>query len=262
VVWPSPVIDVRGLVKRYGDVDAVAGIDLHVPRGQLVGLVGPNGAGKSTTLRILAGILAPSGGTVAVGGIDVVRDPIAAKRVTGYVPESGAVFETLTGAEYLSLVGELYGLERTAAAERAARLSELFQLDARLLAAEQLAAYSKGTRQKVVIISALLHAPKVVLFDEPLNGLDANATLAFKTLVTTLAREGTTVVYSSHLLDVVERMCERVIVLHHGRIVADGTVEALVARAGEPSLESAFNRLTASEDLPARAAALGRLLAR
>jgi ABC-2 type transport system ATP-binding protein len=254
------VIRVRGLVKRYGDVEAVCGIDLDVPRGQLVGLVGPNGAGKSSTLRILTGILAPSDGIVEVDGIDVVRDPVAVKRMIGYVPESGAVFETLTGNEYLELAASLYQLPAEAAAERAARLAELFQLESKVLASEQLAAYSKGMRQKVVIISALLHAPKVVLFDEPLNGLDANATLAFKTLVTTLARQGTTVVYSSHLLDVVERICERVIVMHHGRIVADGGVPSLLERTGETSLETAFNRLTAAEGLPARAEALARLL--
>jgi ABC-2 type transport system ATP-binding protein len=254
------VIRVRGLVKRYGDVEAVCGIDLDVPRGQLVGLVGPNGAGKSSTLRILTGILAPSDGIVEVDGIDVVRDPVAVKRMIGYVPESGAVFETLTGNEYLELAASLYQLPAEAAAERAARLAELFQLEPKVLASEQLAAYSKGMRQKVVIISALLHAPKVVLFDEPLNGLDANATLAFKTLVTTLARQGTTVVYSSHLLDVVERICERVIVMHHGRIVADGGVPSLLERTGETSLETAFNRLTAAEGLPARAEALARLL--
>jgi ABC-2 type transport system ATP-binding protein len=254
------VIRVRGLVKRYGDVEAVRGIDLDVPRGQLVGLVGPNGAGKSSTLRILTGILTPSDGIAEVNGIDVVRDPVAVKRMIGYVPESGAVFETLTGNEYLELAASLYQLPAEAAAERAARLAELFQLEPKVLASEQLAAYSKGMRQKVVIISALLHAPKVVLFDEPLNGLDANATLAFKTLVTTLARQGTTVVYSSHLLDVVERICERVIVMHHGRIVADGGVPSLLERTGETSLETAFNRLTAAEGLEARAEALARLL--
>jgi ABC-2 type transport system ATP-binding protein len=224
------VIRIRGLTKRYGAVEAVAGIDLDVPTGSLTGLLGPNGAGKSTTLRMLTGMLPPTSGTIEVHGIDVVRDPVAVKRIGGYVPESGAVFETLTGREYLTLVAELYRVPAADAASRGARLGELFQLDPHLLATQQLAAYSKGTRQKVVIIAALLHRPKLVLFDEPLNGLDANATLAFKTLVTTLAREGTTILYCSHLLDIVERVCERVIVLHRGRIVADGSAAALQAR--------------------------------
>lgn len=250
----------RGLTRRYGETLAVDGIDLDVPRGQLLGFLGPNGAGKSTTLRILTGMLPPTSGTVEVSGIDVVRDPLAVKRITGYVPESGAVFETLTGREYLDLVAELYRLPAADAAARAARLAELFQLDERVLVHEQLAACSKGTRQKVVIIAALLHRPKVVLFDEPLNGLDANAALAFKTLVTTLAREGATILYCSHLLDIVERVCERIVVLLRGRIVADGSAAELAARTGEASLESAFTRLTASEDLAARAQAIARAL--
>jgi ABC-2 type transport system ATP-binding protein len=254
------VIRIRGLTKRYGDVEAVRGIDLDVPTGQLVGVLGPNGAGKSTTLRMLIGMLPPTAGAIEVHGIDVVADPIAVKRISGYVPESGAVFETLTGREYLDLVAELYGLSPRDVAERARHLTELFQLDEKLLAGEQLAAYSKGTRQKVVIVSALLHRPRVVLFDEPLNGLDANAALAFKTLVTSLAREGTTILYCSHILDVVERVCERVVVLHAGRIVADGSAAALQAETGETTLEGAFTRLTATDDLAARAQALARVL--
>jgi ABC-2 type transport system ATP-binding protein len=252
------VIRLRGLTKRYGDVEAVAGIDLDVPGGSLTGVLGPNGAGKSTTLRMLTGMLAPTSGTIDVHGIDVVRDPIAVKRITGYVPESGAVFETLTGQEYLTLVAELYRLPVTDATARARQLGELFQLDQRLLEQEQLSTYSKGTRQKVVIISALLHRPQVVLFDEPLNGLDANATLAFKTLVTTLAREGATILYCSHLLDIVERVCERVLVLARGRIVADGSAGQLLTQTGERTLEAAFTRLTATEGLAARAQLLAR----
>ena len=254
------MIRLRGLTKRYGDVEAVAGIDLDVPSGTLTGVLGPNGAGKSTTLRMLTGMLAPTSGTIDVHGIDVVRDPMAVKRITGYVPESGAVFETLTGQEYLTLVAELYRLPVAAATSRARQLGELFQLDQRLLEREQLSTYSKGTRQKVVIISALLHRPQVVLFDEPLNGLDANATLAFKTLVTTLASEGVTILYCSHLLDIVERVCERVLVLARGRIVADGSAGDLLAQTGERTLESAFTRLTATEGLAARAQILARAL--
>jgi ABC-2 type transport system ATP-binding protein len=254
------VIRIRGLTKRYGDVQAVDGIDLDVPTGSLIGFLGPNGAGKSTTLRMVMGMLPPTSGSIEVHGLDVVRDPVAVKRIAGYVPESGAVFDTLTGREYLTLVAELYRLPVVEATARARRFGELFHLDERLLEREQLATYSKGTRQKVVIISALLHRPKVVLFDEPLNGLDANATLAFKALVTTLAREGTTILYCSHLLDIVERVCERVIVLNRGRVVADGSAAALQVRTGEATLEAAFTRLTATEDLNARAQAIARAL--
>jgi ABC-2 type transport system ATP-binding protein len=209
MVGLSLVIRIRGLTKRDGAVEAVAGIDLDVPTGTLTGVLGPNGAGKSTTLRMLTGMLAPTSGTIEVHGIDVVRDPMAVKRITGYVPESGAVFETLTGREYLTLVAELYRLPVAEATARARQLEELFQLDSRLLEREQLAAYSKGTRQKVVIISALLHRPRVMLFDEPLNGLDANAA---SRRVTDVGARAQTILYRSHLLDIVERVCERVLV--------------------------------------------------
>jgi ABC-2 type transport system ATP-binding protein len=256
------VIRLRGLTKRYGAVEAVAGIDLDLPTGTLTGVLGPNGAGKSTTLRMLTGMLAPTSGTIEVEGIDVVRDPMAVKRIVGYVPESGAVFEALTGREYLTLVAELYRLPVAEATERAGQLAELFQIDERLLEREQLATYSKGTRQKVVIISALLHRPRVVLFDEPLNGLDANATLAFKTLVMALVRQGTTILYCSHLLDIVERVCERILVLSRGRIVADGSAAALLSETGETTLEAAFTRLTATDGLAARAERLAHALTR
>ena len=253
-------IAIDRLSKSYGRIHALSGVSFKIQPGEVIGLLGPNGAGKTTLMKILTGYLEPDSGDVRVHGIDVVADPIAVKRISGYVPESGAVFETLTGREYLDLVAELYGLSPRDVAERARHLTELFQLDEKLLAGEQLAAYSKGTRQKVVIVSALLHRPRVVLFDEPLNGLDANAALAFKTLVTSLAREGTTILYCSHILDVVERVCERVVVLHAGRIVADGSAAALQAETGETTLEGAFTRLTATDDLAARAQALARVL--
>jgi ABC-2 type transport system ATP-binding protein len=256
------VIHLRQLSKRFGDTEAVRGLDLDIPTGQLVGLLGPNGAGKSTTVKMLTGMLQPSAGTAEVFGFDVVRDPVAVKRLVGYVPESGAVFETLTGWEYLQLVGSLYGLSDAAAADRIARFAEFFELDERTLHRELLAAYSKGTRQKVVITAALLHNPKAIFFDEPLNGLDANAALGFKTLIASLAREGKTIIYCSHVLDVVERVCERIVIIHRGQLIADGTLGQLQERTGEVSLERIFNRLTATENLLARAEEFARVLAR
>src|SRR4029077_17961018 len=241
------MIRLRGLSKRYGETEAVRALDLDIPTGQLLGLLGPNGAGKSTTVKMLTGILLPSAGTAEVFGVDVVRDPVAVKRIVGYVPESGAVFETLTGAEYLELVAALHRLPVETSVARIRRLADFFELAERTLRGEQLAAYSKGTRQKVVIAAALLHNPQAIFFDEPLNGLDANATLAFKTLLTTLAREGKTIVYCSHLLDVVERVCERVVIMDHGQVIADGSLAELRARTGETSLERAFNQLTADD---------------
>jgi ABC-2 type transport system ATP-binding protein len=247
------------LTKRYGEQEAVRGISLEIQPGQLVGLLGPNGAGKSTTIRMLTGMLAPTSGRAEVCGFDVLTQSLEIKRITGYVPESGAVFEALSGWEYLSLVAALYHLPVAQATERIVQFARFFEIEDSLRA-KPLSAYSKGMRQKVVITSALLHNPRVVFFDEPLNGLDANATLSLKTLIQSLARDGKTIVYCSHLLDVVERMCERVIIIHEGRIVADGTVPELLQRTGEASLERAFNTLTATENLLARAEEFARVL--
>ena len=254
------MIELHDLTKEFGSQVAVRRLNLNIPGGQLVGLLGPNGAGKSTTIKMLTGMLLPTSGTAKVGGFDVVEDPMNVKRITGYVPETGAVFEALTGWEYLQLVSALYHIPDDQAAERIERFGQFFELSNSTLHDKQLSAYSKGMRQKVVITAALLHNPEVVFLDEPLNGLDANAALSLKTLVTSLAREGKTIVYCSHILDVVERICERVVIIHEGAIVADGTVNQLLEQTGEKSLEKVFNKLTATENLLARAEEFARVL--
>ena len=254
------MIKLRNLTKLFGPQVAVHGIDLDIPDGQLVGLLGPNGAGKSTTIKMLTGMLLPTSGTAEVGGFDVVQDPLNVKRIVGYVPETGAVFEALTGWEYLQLVAALYHIPESEANERIERFGQFFDLTIDTLQEKQLSAYSKGMRQKVVITAALLHNPKIVFLDEPLNGLDANAALSLKTLITSLARDGKTIVYCSHILDVVEKICERVVIIHEGSIVADGTVSQLLEQTGEKSLEHVFNKLTATENLLARAEEFARVL--
>ena len=254
------MIRLRQLRKEYGAQVAVEGLAFEIPAGQILGLLGPNGAGKSTTVKMLTGILKPTSGTAELFGHDVVQDPVGVKRVVGYVPESGAVFETLTAREYLELVAALHRLPAAEAAERIARFAEFFELAAEL-DAKPLAAYSKGMRQKVVITAALLHNPRAVFFDEPLNGLDVAAALRLKTLIQSLAREGKTIVYCSHILDVVERLCERVVIIHRGAVAADGTVPELLARTGMPTLERVFNQLTATENLLERAEEFARALA-
>ena len=254
------MIELHNLTKEFGPQVAVRNLNLEIPAGQLVGLLGPNGAGKSTTIKMLTGMLLPTSGTAEVGGFDVVEDPLNVKRIIGYVPETGAVFESLTGWEYLQLVSALYHIPKEEATERIERFGRFFDLTTSTLQDKQLSAYSKGMRQKVVITAALLHNPKVVFLDEPLNGLDANAALSLKTLITSLAHEGKTIVYCSHILDVVERICERVVIIHEGRIVADGTVTQLLERTGEKSLEQVFNKLTATENLLARAEEFARVL--
>jgi ABC-2 type transport system ATP-binding protein len=247
------VIVLDRLTKRFGDQLAVDALSLEIPAGQIVGFLGPNGAGKSTTLKMLTGMLEPTAGSATVCGFDLREDTIEVKRHVGFVPESGAVFESLTGLEYLEMVAALYGIEAHAARERIEQFIAFFDLSFETLTEKLLGAYSKGMRRKVVITAGLLHNPPVVFFDEPLDGLDANAAVGFKALIQTLAREGKTIVYSSHILDVVERVCNRVVIIDKGRLIVDGTPQALVAEHGAASLEQLFTELTGATELERRA---------
>lgn len=248
------MILLQQLTKRFGAQTAVDGLCFEVPAGQILGFLGPNGAGKSTTLKMLTGMLEPTSGTATVCGFDLQREPLEVKRRVGLVPESGAVFESLTGLEYLEMVGALYGIPQEAARARIKQFIAFFDLSFETLTDKLLGAYSKGMRRKVVITAALLHNPPVVFFDEPLDGLDANAAVGFKALIQTLAREGKTIVYSSHILDVVERVCDRVIIIDKGRMLVDGEPEALVAERGTGTLERLFTQLTGGTELEQRAA--------
>jgi ABC-2 type transport system ATP-binding protein len=247
------MIALQGLTKRFGSRPAVEALTFEVPAGQVVGFLGPNGAGKSTTLKMLTGILEPSEGTATICGFDLRSAVMEVKRHVGFVPESGAVFESLTGLEYLEMVAALYGIPARAARERIKQFIAFFDLGFDTLTDKLLGAYSKGMRRKVVITAALLHNPPVVLFDEPLEGLDANAAVGFKTLIQTLAREGKTIVYSSHILDVVERVCDRVIIIDKGRLLVDGAPDALVAAHQSGTLERLFAQLTGGLELEKRA---------
>jgi ABC-2 type transport system ATP-binding protein len=241
------------LTKRFGEQTAVDGISFEIPAGQIVGFLGPNGAGKSTTLKMLAGMIEPTSGSASVCGFDLRREPIEIKRNIGFVPESGAVFESLSGLEYLEMVAALYGIERMAARGRIEQFIAFFDLSFETLTEKLLGAYSKGMRRKVVITAALLHNPPVVFFDEPLDGLDANAAVGFKTLIQTLAREGKTIVYSSHILDVVERVCHRVIIIDKGKLLLDGKPDELVAARNAGTLERLFTEITGGTELQQRA---------
>lgn len=247
------MISVQQLTKRFGAQTAVADLSFEIPAGQIVGFLGPNGAGKSTTLKMLTGMLAPTSGSATICGFDLQRETIEVKRNVGFVPESGAVFESLTGLEYLEMVAALYGIPEEAARARIEQFIAFFDLSFATLTDKLLGAYSKGMRRKVVITAALLHNPPVVFFDEPLDGLDANAAVGFKALIQTLAREGKTIVYSSHILDVVERVCDRVIIIDKGKLLLDGRPEELVASSGAGTLERLFTQLTGGTELERRA---------
>jgi ABC-2 type transport system ATP-binding protein len=241
------------LSRTFGAQKAVDDLSFEVPAGQIVGFLGPNGAGKTTTLRMLTGLLEPTGGTATIAGYDLLREPIEIKRRVGFVPDSGAVFESLTGLEYLEMVAALYGIPAGQSEARIRQFLAFFDLGWDTLTDKQLGAYSKGMRRKVVITSALLHNPPVVFFDEPLEGLDANAAVGFKALIQSLAREGKTILYSSHILDVVERVCDRVIIIDKGRLLVDGAPDDLIAAHGAETLEKLFTRLTGNTDLERRA---------
>lgn len=247
------MISLHSLTKCFGQQVAVDRLSLEIPSGQIVGLLGPNGAGKSTTLKMLTGMLAPTSGTATICGFDLLREGIEVKRRVGFVPDSGAVFESLTGLEYLEMIAALYGIPAQAARDRITQFLAFFDLGFDVLTDKLLGAYSKGMRRKVVITAALLHNPQVVFFDEPLDGLDANAAVGFKALIQTLAREGKAIVYSSHVLDVVERVCDRVVIIDKGKILVDGQPDALVREHGAPSLERLFTHLTGGDDLQRRA---------
>jgi ABC-2 type transport system ATP-binding protein len=247
------MISVVQLTKRFGAQTAVDGLSFEIPAGQIVGFLGPNGAGKSTTLKMLTGMLEPSSGSASICGFDLQRDLIEVKKHVGFVPESGAVFESLTGLEYLEMVAALYSIPQNAARARIKQFIAFFDLSFETLTDKLLGAYSKGMRRKVVITSALLHNPPVVFFDEPLDGLDANAAVGFKALIQTLAREGKTIVYSSHILDVVERVCHRVIIIDKGKLLLDGKPEELVTAHNSGTLEKLFTNLTGGAELERRA---------
>jgi ABC-2 type transport system ATP-binding protein len=247
------MISVVNLSKRFGTQMAVDSLSFEIPGGQIVGFLGPNGAGKSTTLKMLTGMVTPTSGTATICGYDLRKEAIEVKRHVGFVPESGAVFESLTGLEYLEMVAALYGIPAQAARERIRQFLAFFDLSFETLTDKLLGAYSKGMRRKVVITAALLHNPPVVFFDEPLDGLDANAAVGFKALIQMLAKEGKTIVYSSHILDVVERVCHRVIIIDKGQLLIDGAPDELVAAHNSGTLERLFTRLTGGDELERRA---------
>lgn len=222
------------------------GVSFTIEPGEVVGYLGPNGAGKTTTLRVLCGMLRPKDGSVRVAGFDPATEPLEVRRRIGYVPESGALYESLTPLEYFALIGRLHGLSEAELTKRGRAFLHSFGIfesrDSRM------STFSKGMKQKVVISAALLHDPEVIFFDEPLNGLDANATLTVKQIVRGLAARGRTILYCSHLMDVVERISDRVVILDGGRVIADGRAEELRARSGDASLEGLFSRLTSDDE--------------
>jgi ABC-2 type transport system ATP-binding protein len=238
------VIRLAGLTKRYGKFTAVDGIDLEVPRGELVGLLGPNGAGKTTTLRMIAGILRPTSGTVLVGGVDIQRHPLEAKARLGYIPDRPFVYDKLTGGEFLRFAAALYGQQGALVERRIDELLEFFELTA--WKHELTETYSHGMRQKLIISGALVHRPEVVVVDEPMVGLDPKSARLLKDLFRQFVDRGGTVLMSTHTLEVAEVMCDRIAILYRGKIAADGTMDDLRQQTASEStsLEDLFLKVT------------------
>jgi len=252
---PSPpgegpeMLRLERLTKRYGDFTAVDGIDLVMPRGGIFGFLGPNGAGKTTTIRMIAGVLLPTSGRVIIGGDDLAKSPERAKSRLGYIPDRPYLYEKLSGREFLRFVAGLWGADGKATAERGQRLLDLFDLSQ--WQDELVETYSHGMRQKLLIASALIHQPELIVVDEPMVGLDPKSARTLKDLLRTFVANGGTVFLSSHTLEVVEVLCDRLAIIHQGRIIAQGNMEDLrtQAQAGEADLEEIFLKVTGGEDV-------------
>ena len=238
------MIKIIQLTKKYGDFTAVAGIDLEVPRGELFGFLGPNGAGKTTTLRMIAGILRPTGGRVEIGGVDIATNPVVAKMKLGFIPDRPFIYEKLTGGEFLKFVAGLYDQKGPSVEHRARELLALFDLEE--WRDELVESYSHGMRQKLIISSAFVHRPEVIVVDEPMVGLDPKAARILKDLFREYCNRGHTIMMSTHTLEVAEAMCDRIAIIQSGRIRAHGTMADLQKHAagGASGLEDIFLRLT------------------
>jgi ABC-2 type transport system ATP-binding protein len=238
------VIRLQGLTKRYGKFTAVDGIDLDVPRGELFGLLGPNGAGKTTSIRMIAGILRPTSGSVTIGGIDILARPLEAKARLGYIPDRPFVYDKLTGGEFLRFAAALYGLQGPVVERRIDELLTVFELAP--WKDELTETYSHGMRQKLIIASALVHRPEVIVVDEPMVGLDPKSARLLKDLFRQFVSRGGTVLMSTHTMEIAEVMCDRIAIVYRGKIAAQGTMAELRAQTSSEgmSLEALFLKLT------------------
>ena len=221
----APAISTEHLTRRFGDLVAVQDVNLRVAPGQFFGFLGPNGAGKSTTIKMLTGLLAPTSGRMQILGVDLAQDSVEVKRQIGVVPEGMALFGRLTGSEYLNFVGRMYGLDRATAAKRAAELLDFMQLvdQPKALVTD----YSHGMQKKLALAAAVIHGPKILFLDEPFEGVDAIASNTLKSMLQNMIARGATIFLTSHVLEIVERLCSHVAIIHRGQLVAQGSLEEL-----------------------------------
>ena len=247
---PGSALQVDGISKAFGEVQALAAVSFSVASGEIVGLLGPNGAGKSTTMRAILGLVQADTGEIRLFGRNIAANPEETKRLVGYVPESPALYEFLTGAEYLDFVADMYGLDPKTRADRIQQYLTGFELAGH--ENSLISGYSQGMKQKVALIAALSHHPKLLLLDEPLNGLDPRSARITKDLLRNLAaHERVAVLFSTHVLEIAQAICDRIVILERGQVLASGTVAALRDRAGLSGrdLEEVFLTLTGTGDL-------------
>jgi ABC-2 type transport system ATP-binding protein len=240
------MLEIQNLTKRYCGIAAVDGVSFRIAPGEVVGYLGPNGSGKSTTVKMITGILEPSAGHVLFEGRDIQEDLPGFRAALGYVPEEAHVYTHLSGLEYLQLVGRLRGMEERMLEQRATRLLELLWL--RSSRHSPISSYSKGMKQRVLLAASLLHNPRLLVFDEPLSGLDVVSARLFKDLLQELAAEGKAILYISHVLEIVEQVCDRVMVLSQGRMLADGPPAELRSQTNLGSLEHVFAQLVQQQE--------------
>ena len=241
------MLEFRDVHVHYGAIQALKGISFSVEAGKIVTLVGANGAGKSTTVKILCGLITDYEGDVSIKKFDVKEQTIEVKKRIGYVPELAELYEVLTPMEFLQLIGELHHLDKHLCQERIVRIMTAFGLENHLH--QRMDSFSKGMRQKVLIASGILHNPDVIVLDEPLSGLDANSVLIVKELISRLAEDGKTIFYCSHMMDIVERLSHRIVLIDNGSVIADGSVAELKQQQGNKSLEQIFAHLTAKDSI-------------
>ncbi|MGL5694813.1 MAG: ABC transporter ATP-binding protein [Peptostreptococcaceae bacterium] len=236
------IIEIKDLSMSYGEKQVLKNINISVDKGNIIGYIGPNGAGKSTTIKIILGLISGYEGEVKIFGRNINEDNFEYKNKIGYVPELVKVYESLTAREYLTFIGQLYGLEYDKCDDKARNLMRVLGIEESY--ESRISSFSKGMKQKVAIISAVLHNPDILFLDEPLSGLDANSVLLIKEIINKLKEDGKTIFYSSHIMEVVEKISDRIIVLNGGDIVADGNFEEIKNSSFNGSLEEIFNELT------------------
>jgi len=243
------MIEITSLTKKYGKFTAVDNVSISVKKGEIFGFLGPNGAGKTTTIKIMTGLLKPTGGTVMIGGFDIQKEPVAVKKIVGFIPDRPYIYEKLTGAEFLGFIAGIYGMERNEAEIKAEDLLKIFELDR--WSEELVESYSHGMKQKLVMAGNLLHNPDIYIVDEPMVGLDPKSAKIVKEMFLDLKKAGKTIFISTHSLEIVESLCDTIGIIQNGSIIAKGTMQELraLSKAGKSNLEDIFLELTGAPDL-------------